>query len=185
MALERVVEDILESARKDADQLKAAAEREKSTILGLASDSISSRKAENDKRLEESIRRLKQQEISSAELEAKRIILNSKKEVLDQTFDDALKELAKLGDADKARIYGKIMSQGVKVIPSPRVYCPKGEGRLVSSLPGVGSVHETEMGPGLVLESKDGLVLLDYKFKTILEGVWEKELKNVSNVLFG
>jgi V/A-type H+-transporting ATPase subunit E len=42
-----------------------------------------------------------------------------------------------------------------------------------------------DMGPGLVLESKDGLVLLDYKFKTILEGVWEKELKNVSNVLFG
>jgi V/A-type H+-transporting ATPase subunit E len=179
------VEDILESARKDADQLKAAAEKEKKAILGQANESISGRKVESEKRLAESIRRLKQQEISSAELEAKRIVLNSKKEVLDQTFEETLKDLARLGDADKSRIYSKIMSQGVKVIPQPRVYCPRGEGHLISSLPGVGSVQEMDMGPGLVLESKDGLVLLDYKFKTILEGVWEKELKNVSNVLFG
>ena len=41
------------------------------------------------------------------------------------------------------------------------------------------------MEPGLILESEDGTVRLDYRFKTILEGVWEKELKNVSNILFG
>lgn len=185
MALDRVVEDIMESARKDADQLRAAGEKERSSILGQANESISNRKAEGDKRLDEAVRRLKQQEISSAELEAKRIVLNAKKEVMDRTFEETLKDLAKLGDADKSRIYGKILSQGTKIIPQPKVYCAKGEGRLVSAMPGIGSVQEVDMGPGLVLESKDGLVLLDYKFKTILEGVWEKELKNVSSILFG
>lgn len=185
MALERVVDDVLESARKDADQLRQSAEKERATILSQANEAVLGRKMASEKGLEESIRRLKQQEISSAELEAKRIVLNSKKDVLDRTFEETLKELAKLGDADKVRIYGKILGQGVKIIPRPKVYCPKGEGRLVSSLPGVGSVHEVDMGPGLVLESTDGLVLLDYKFKTILEGVWEKELKNVSGILFG
>jgi V/A-type H+-transporting ATPase subunit E len=41
------------------------------------------------------------------------------------------------------------------------------------------------MGPGLILESKDGTERVDYTFKTILEGIWEKELRDISNILFG
>jgi V/A-type H+-transporting ATPase subunit E len=47
------------------------------------------------------------------------------------------------------------------------------------------SVTETDMSTGLVLESQDGTIRLDYRFNTMLAAVWEKELKNVSNVLFG
>jgi len=47
------------------------------------------------------------------------------------------------------------------------------------------NVEEVKMGPGLILESKDGSVRVDYTFKTILEGIWEKELKNISDILFG
>jgi V/A-type H+-transporting ATPase subunit E len=46
-------------------------------------------------------------------------------------------------------------------------------------------VQETDMDTGLILESEDGMFRLDYRFKTILKGIWEKELKNVSNILFG
>lgn len=183
MALDKVVDEILESARKDANQLVASAESEKGSILQQANENIAGKRKEQEKALEETIRRLRQQEISSAELDAKRIVLNAKKELLDKTFEDTLQELAKLSDADKGRLYSKILSNGTKVIPSPRIFCPKGDARLVP--PGMGTVEETDMEPGLVLESKDGMILLDYRFKTILEGVWEKELKNVSNVLFG
>jgi V/A-type H+-transporting ATPase subunit E len=41
------------------------------------------------------------------------------------------------------------------------------------------------MESGLILESEDGTIRLDYRFRSILEGIWEKELKNVSNMLFG
>ena len=40
------------------------------------------------------------------------------------------------------------------------------------------------MESGLILESEDGSVRLDFRFKTILEGIWDSELKNISKILF-
>lgn len=183
MALDKVVEEILESARKDANQLIASAEKEKSSILQLANENIANRRKEQDKQLEEMVRRLRQQEVSSAELDAKRIVLNTKKEVLDRTFKETVEELSKLGDAEKVGLYTKMLAEGTKVLASPKIYCPKGDAKFIRTA--IGTVVETDMEAGLILESKDGMVLLDYRFKTILDGVWEKELKSVSNLLFG
>ena len=185
MALDKVVGDILESARKDADQLLQSADKEKSSILQNANEMIAGKKKESEKQLEDTLKRLRQQEISSAELEAKRVVLNARKEALDQAFEGALKDLASMSDADKTRLYAKIMAQGTKVIPQPKVLCAKGDGKLISGMPGIGSMQEMDMDTGLILESEDGMFRLDYRFKTILKGVWEKELKNVSNILFG
>ena len=38
---------------------------------------------------------------------------------------------------------------------------------------------------GFVLESKDGSVLMDYRFEGRLRTAWENSLGNVSTVLFG
>ncbi len=185
MALDKVVGDIMESARKDADQIIQAAEKEREASASEARKKAERAQKEKQKQLEEALRRLKQQEVSSAELEAKRIILNARKETLDVVFQDTLQKLSKLSDQDRSRIYGRILSKAVNVIPDARVYCPKGDSKLVARAPGIRSVEETDMEPGLILESGDGMVRLDYRFKTVLEGIWEKELKNVSNALFG
>ncbi len=184
MALDKVVEDILESARKDASQLIATAEKEKASILQQANESIAAKRLEQQKQLEETVKRLKQQEVSSAELEAKRVVLNVRKDVLDQVLAGTLKELASMPDSEKARLYTKLLANGAKIIPQPKVFCPKGEARLLSGIAGIGPIQETEMEAGIILESKDGMFRLDCRFRTMLEDVWEKELKNVSNILF-
>ncbi len=184
MALDKVVEDILESARKDASQLIATAEKEKASILQQGNESIAAKKLERQKQLDETIRRLNQQEVSSAELEAKRVVLNVRKDVLDQVSAGTLKELASMPDSEKAQLYAKLLNNGAKIIPQPKVFCPMGEAKLLSGVSGVGSIQEVEMEAGIILESKDGMFRLDYRFRTMLEDIWEKELKNVSNILF-
>lgn len=185
MALDKVVGDIMESARKDADQIIQAAEKERETLFAEARKRAESAQKEKNKQLEDALKRLRQQEVSSAELEAKRIVLNAKKETLDIILRDTLQKLSRLSDADKSRIYNRILSKAVKVIPDPKVYCPKGDAKLLAGVAGLKSVEETDMEPGLILESGDGMVRLDYRFRTILDGIWEKELKNVSNLIFG
>jgi V/A-type H+/Na+-transporting ATPase subunit E len=184
MALDKVVDDILESAKKDASQLTATAEKEKASILQQAKESIAAKKQEGQKQLDETIKRLRQQEVSSAELEAKRVVLNVRKDVLDQVMVGTLRELASMPDSEKAGLYTKLLTSGAKVIPQPKVFCPKGEAKLLSGIPGIGSIQETDMEAGIILESKDGMFRLDYRFRTMLEDIWEKELKNVSNILF-
>jgi V/A-type H+-transporting ATPase subunit E len=184
MALDKVVDDILEGAKKDADQLIQSAEKEKASILRSATDKIASERKLEAKQLDETLKRLRQQETSSAELEAKRAVLNARKDVLDLVFTGTLKELSSMADSEKARLYGKLLANGARIIPQPKVFCPKGEAKLLSGIPGVGSIQETEMEAGIILESSDGMFRLDYRFRTMLEDIWEKELKNVSNTLF-
>jgi len=185
MALDKVVGDITESARKDADQIVQAAEKERESVLAQAKKRADDAQKVRQKQLEEALKRLRQQELSSAELEAKRLLLNARKEMLDIVFQDTLLKLSKLSDADKTRLYARILSKAIKVIPNPKVYCPVGESKLLAGIAGLQSVQEIEMDAGLVLESGDGMVRLDYRFKTLLDGIWERELKNVSNALFG
>ena len=184
MALDKVVEEILESARKEADGLVQTAEKEKKSILQLAEENVAIRKQAQAKQTEEATKRLWQQELSSAELEAKRILLNARKEMLDRTFEEVMKELNGLGDEEKSRLYRIIVEKGMKVLPNARVLCPRGEAGLLPKGM-VEAVVEAGIPAGLILESMDGQVRLDYTFKTILEEIWEKELKNVSNILFG
>lgn len=185
MALDKVVGNILESAKKEAATHIATAEKERASILQQADETIANKKKAQEKELEIALKRLRQQEISSAELEAKRIILNAKKEILDRSHAETLKELESMSAAEKGRIYSKIMADAKKIISKPKVLCPKGEASLVPRESELASVTETDMGAGLVLESQDGTIRLDYRFSTILGSVWEKEMKNVSNILFG
>ncbi len=185
MALDKVVKDIIESARREANALIERGEEERETILRDADEkNLKLRKAQ-EKELEEALKRLRRQEISSAELEAKKIVLNKKKEILDRTFEETLTELSKMPSSDKKRVYRKSIDAAKSVIPRPKVFCPQGEAGLLAGISGMASINEVDMETGLILENEDGSMRLDYRFRTILESIWEQELRNVSEILFG
>jgi V/A-type H+-transporting ATPase subunit E len=185
MALDEVINNILASAQTKSEEMVREAENERSTILHQVDEKASAKRLVQEKELGTAIERLKQQEISSAELEAKRTILNAKKEVLDRSFQTALDSLRNMDDSNRKRMYQKILDSGKAVISAPKVYCPMGDARLINGMAGLGKVEETDMEAGLILEDATGKVRLDYRFRVLLTSVWDKELKNVSVILFG
>jgi V/A-type H+-transporting ATPase subunit E len=184
MALDKVANDILENARKEADLRIQEAEKERTKILQETDQKIEKMRKSEEKELQDAIVRMRRQELSSAELEAKKIVLNKRKDILNQTFEEMLKELSTMDSKEKSALYKKILADGKKVIHKPKVFIPKGEADLLAGLRGCESLTETEMGSGLILENEDGSVRLDYRFKTILESIWDRELKSISNTLF-
>jgi V/A-type H+-transporting ATPase subunit E len=184
MALDKVANDILDNARKEADQRVQEAEKERARILQEADQKVDRMRKAEEKELQDSLMRMQRQELSSAELEAKKIVLNKRKDVLNRTFDEMLKELSAMDPKEKSHLYKKILADGKKVIHKPKVFIPKGEADLLVGLRGCESLTEIEMGSGLILENDDGSVRLDYRFKTILESIWDKEMKSISNTLF-
>jgi V/A-type H+-transporting ATPase subunit E len=185
MALDKVANDILENARKEADLRIQEAEKERAKILQETDQKIEKMRKAEEKELQDALTRMRRQELSSAELEAKKIVLNKRKDILNQTFEEMLKELSAMNRPEKSALYNKMVNDGKKIIPRPKVYIPKGEADLLAGLKGCESLTETDMGSGLILENADGSVRLDYRFKTILESIWDRELKSISNTLFG
>ncbi|MBC7108355.1 MAG: hypothetical protein H5T41_06175 [Methanomassiliicoccales archaeon] len=185
MALDTVVRDILEKAKCEADSLIAEAEKERDAILKECEESIAKRKRVQEKQFEDLTRRLARQEISSAELEAKKIVLKAKKEILDRAFGEALREIYGMDRENRARIYHKIIERAKTIVSRPRIICPKGDAALIEKSVANVAIIETDMEPGLIIESEDGLIRLDFRFRTMLEEIWEKEMKKISTILFG
>lgn len=184
MALDKVANDILDNARKEADQRVQEAEKERAKILQESDQRIDKMRKAEEKELQDGLMRMRRQELSSAELEAKKIVLNKRKDILNRAFEEMLKELSAMDHKEKSALYKKIVADGKKVIHRPKVFIPKGEADLLAGLRGCESLTETDMGSGLILENEDGTVRLDYRFKTILESIWDRDMKSISNVLF-
>jgi V/A-type H+-transporting ATPase subunit E len=184
MALDKVANEILESAKQEGNLRIQEAEKERARILQETDLKIEKMQKAEEKDLQDALLRMRRQELSSAELEAKRIVLNQRKDMLNRTFEEMLAELSAMAPAEKSALYKKILAEGKKVIPMPRVFCPKGEADLLAGLRGCESLTETDMDAGLILENKDGTVRLDLRFRTLLESIWEKEQRDIAAILF-
>ncbi len=185
MALDDVKLEIEKSAQQKAAAIRAEADAEVAAIAAQADKEISAMKEREDKRLAESVLRLKRQEVSSAELESKKIVLAKKKEILSRAFDETLADLEAASDKEKAEVYRKMIASAASVIENPTVYVPAGSSVSAADL-GVSKVVPREgIVSGIILENADGTLQIDMQYRTILQTIWDRELKSLSDILFG
>lgn len=185
MALDKVKEDIIRSAQESVKAINAERDSEVARINAEADAVISDMRTKEDKRLKEAVEQLVRQELSSAELESKKIVLEKKKEILARAFDEALADLESAPAKTKKEQYKKMVNAAKQVINEPVAYCAKDETLKAEDI-GVSSIKKLDtITGGLILESKDGLVQVDMQFRTILQTVWDRELKGLSDILFG
>ena len=184
--LANVTQEILKVAQ---DKAKAVQEQAQAGVARIAGDAASKiaeiEEKEAKKRTEEEVERLKRQEISSAELESKKIVLSKKKDVLARAFDETLSDLEN-APADKKLEQYRAMVKAVKgIIDNPKAIMSDQDSFTAEDL-GVSSVEKDgRIKAGLILRSEDGQVEVDMQYSTILQSIWNREIKTVSSILFG
>ena len=185
MALDSVKMEISKSADASAAAIRAEADEEIKKIMSEAEAQIAIIEENEKKRLEEAIERLGRQEISSAELESKKIVLAKKKEILAKAFDGALASLESASADDKLAQYKQMVESAKSVIKKPKAYLAPGDEFTAEQL-GVSSVEvDSRITGGIILEDEDGDVQVDMQYRTILQGIWDREIKSLSDILFG
>jgi len=185
MALDNVKKDIVDSAKVSVSAIEAERDAEVAKIKAEAEAVISDMKAKEDKKLKETIEQLGRQVLSSAELESKKIVLSKKKEMLEKAFAESLAELESAPAATKKKQYKQMVAAAKKVIDDPKAYCSKDE-KITADDIGVSKLEKVgNITGGLILESKDGTIQVDMQYKTILQTVWDREMKSLSDTLFG
>ncbi|MDI3486087.1 MAG: V/A-type H+/Na+-transporting ATPase subunit, partial [Methanolobus sp.] len=79
MGLETVVKDIMDAAQAEVSKLDSEADAEVALILDEAKQNAKRIMGERLAKAEDDIKKIRQQEISSANLEVKRTLLNARK----------------------------------------------------------------------------------------------------------
>jgi V/A-type H+-transporting ATPase subunit E len=97
----------------------------------------------------------------------------------------ALEALAGYPAEKRKRIYAKLVARAKKELGDCYVYSNKADRQLLQLPTGMATGGNIETSGGLVFESKDKSVRLDYRFETILDDVWNNKIQEIYSKLFG
>jgi V/A-type H+-transporting ATPase subunit E len=190
MGLETVVDDIKQEARARADEIVAEAEEESDDVLSEAREEAETLVEQAREEAEKEAEDLREQEVSSAKLEARKMVSREERDLLADLRADVRDELAALEDG-REDLTRSLLEAGVEELGDDEgaVYAAEGDEELVQDL--VDDVDGFEFGGttdvlgGVVVESANGEVRVDNSFDSVLERVWNDSLREVSAHLLG
>jgi vacuolar-type H+-ATPase subunit E/Vma4 len=182
MALDNVIQAILNEGRKEVSRIIDEGMREKERLMGEAS-------READRLAEEmrgdalsSVGQLKARELAKAEIQAKRIVLKAQKEVIDNIYALALERLS------ERSFVGILIKKKSDEIKDSLVYCnEKDREEIEKAIAPLGGKFEGTItcAGGLVIESADRTIMSDYKLESMLKDVWDDSVTEIVALLWG
>ncbi|GGN12544.1 V-type ATP synthase subunit E [Halarchaeum nitratireducens] len=191
MSLETVAEEIRSEAEERAEAIRQQAEERAEEIVAEAEAEADEIVADAEAEVEQEIDQLREQELSSAKLEAKHERMSARREALDDVRDRVESRLTDL-DAEKRRsLTDSLLTDSLAEFDEDEQlavhYAPGDEALLEDLLderPNVTTAGEYDCLGGVVVESETSRVRVKNTFDSVLEDVWENELKQISDRLF-
>lgn len=182
MGLEPLEEEIRRQAQAEASSITDQAKQERERILGEARRQGQGWEEEASRRAKEAGERGRVQALARAQLESQKIVLLAQKEVLDQARDETVQRLGDFPGND--RILKALLERYRPEIDQGKVYCSEKDAALVKKLVGKRFGGTILCVGGLVIESNDGSWRIDLRYETLLQGVWERSMKEIADLLW-
>lgn len=190
MSLDTVVEDIRDQARARADEIRAEADSEAEAIISEAEREADEIREEVLAEADRTIEQEREQRLSSAKLEAKQDRLEARREVLESVRSDIEDEIAGLEGDEREELTRALLEAAVAEFENTDAVTVRGRPEDEELLESLADEFDVEYGGefdclgGVVAESTESRVRIKNTFDSILDDVWERELREISDVLF-
>jgi len=191
MTLDTVAEDIREQARARAEEIHEEADAEAEELLAEAEADADEIREEILGDADRQVEQEREQRLSSAKLEAKQERLEARRDVLQSVRDAVEDEIASLEGDDREELTRALLNAAATEIDSEEgveVYGRADDGALIESIladyDGFSYAGEYDCLGGVVVESQESRVRIKNTFDSVLEGVWEANLREISDRLF-
>jgi V/A-type H+-transporting ATPase subunit E len=190
MSLDTVVEDVRDEARARAEEIREAAESEADEIVAEAEADAERIREERLAEADRQIAQEREQTLSSAKLEAKQERLGARRDVLEDVHDDVEAAIATLDDDRRRELTETLLDACLAEFDDDddvAVYTRAEDVELLEDLVADRNAvvdGEVDCLGGVVAESDTSRVRVNNTFDSVLESVWDDELKNISEQLF-
>ncbi|MFU8866589.1 V-type ATP synthase subunit E [Natronococcus sp.] len=191
MSLETVVEDIREEARARAERIRDEGETRAEEIEATAEEDADEIRENARRDAERETEQLREQRLSSAKLEAKQKRLEARRDVLGDVRENVEEELATLEDGPREALTRELLEAASEEFDDGHdvnVYGRADDRELLESIlddyDGYEYAGEYDCLGGIVVESDQSRVRVNNTFDSVLEDVWEDNLREISNRLF-
>jgi V/A-type H+-transporting ATPase subunit E len=179
MSLNKVVEDILRKGEENKQDVVRLGEKERDEQILQAEKRIEENRLKEEKKTKSLVAQMEQQELSSAELESKKILLAAQRRAMEELKEQVLAELARYPVEKRKKLYSMLAAKAKKDLGECYVYSSKDDKALLQLTGGMVSGGVVDCIGGLIFESKDRSVRLDFRFESLLEEIWNKKLQEI------
>ncbi|HVL88197.1 MAG TPA: hypothetical protein VM681_09390 [Candidatus Thermoplasmatota archaeon] len=179
MALENVVDGIRAQARSEADAQAAKARAEAEALLAAAREKAAKFREQRSRELADEIVRVSRRERAAAELESRRLKLEAEKALLAALRAAAETRLRELPPEVRARHVKQLAARAG--IPGGRLVVSEKDRAAAEKLGG--PVTTGAFLGGVVVDAPDGSTREDLRYESLLDEIWQANLKDVVSVL--
>ncbi|MEG9194504.1 MAG: V-type ATP synthase subunit E family protein [Candidatus Methanoglobus sp.] len=188
MPLDAFLEEIRRKGEEEIKKIEIETKKEVEKIISDAraeAELILKKAREEAEKEGEALRR---QEISSLNLELKRIILSKQKEITDEVFKKLRQKIAEMDEKTREKILESLIKRNAK--DGMLIYVRKEDEAIVKNIIKKAGINLKIAGNisalgGILLEEQNGEVRINLTFDEMLLQLYEKKLSEVSKVLFG
>ncbi|MFC6905631.1 V-type ATP synthase subunit E [Halalkalicoccus tibetensis] len=191
MSLETVVEDIREEARARARDIEQDADERVDAIIADAEEEAEEIRLERQREVEREIAQEREQRLSSANLEAKQKRLEARRNVLEDVRGRVEESIASIDGERREELTDELIAATAAEFDegaSVEVYGRTDDEALIAALlesyDGYTYAGEYDCLGGVVAESEGSRIRVNNTFDSVLETVWEDNLKEASDRLF-
>ncbi|MES3518232.1 MAG: V-type ATP synthase subunit E [Natronomonas sp.] len=190
MSLDTVVEDIRDEARARAEEIRQEGETRAEEIVSEAEQDAEQIRQEAERDVERQIDQEREQKLSGAKLEAKQERLAARREILGDVRADIEAEIAAIDGDEREELTRSLLAAAAEEFDadSVRVHGRDADTELLETI--VAEYDGFEVGDpidclgGVVVESDESRVRVNNTFDSVLEEVWDDNLRDISNRLF-
>ena len=182
MGLDHVKKEIIDHAEEEAKHIVGAAKEQVKKDTDASHGIADAFEAEVDAALKKELDALDKRYYASMQLLSKKVLLQKKKELLEELFQEFSASLAKMPKAEKTKILQTLVDRAKKQCAIGKIYCAAQDVSIVKGF--FPAVEQKPLVGGIVAESKDGNYRFDYSFDTMLNQLQERKLQEVYALLF-
>ena len=191
MSLETVVEDIREQAEAEAERILEEARAEAETIRNSAETEAEDILETAETEVERAIDREREQKLSSANLEAKQQRLEARRDALSTVRERVEAAIEDLPEDEREEFTRALLDDAADEFEDAETVSVYGRSddrelieNILSEYDGFSYAGDYECLGGVVVDSETGRLRVNNTFDSVLETVWEENLKAFSDTLF-
>lgn len=185
-SLENVVSETIENADKECARILQESRDEAEKLVREAAARGEKKADYINSQKEESVKQINAKAETLLRIREKEIYLNTRNETIDQAFSEFMKKLEKMDASKKKTIYQTLLLKARKDLENPRTVIVRADD--VSLIKGISKdldIREGNISGGLLLENREGDQIIDFSFESMADSLRSKNLKAVSDILFG
>ncbi|KTG10699.1 ATP synthase subunit E [Haloprofundus marisrubri] len=191
MSLDTVVEDIRDDARARAENIREEGQARADEIVAEAEADAEELLEERERAVERQIAQEREQALSSAKLQAKQQRLEARRDVLEDVYEQVEAELVALDGAERETLTRELLDAASTEFEDENEVFVYGRAddetlltKILADYDGYEFAGDRDCLGGVVVEGRNSRVRVNNTFDSVLDSVWEDNLKDVSARLF-